>query len=281
MQFHLLHNSSSASFSFSFPAKVSCIPSPHPSSLSLTCSQSAALMANLDKPEPVSSESSQDGLEAVTLPASGEPLHARAQSPVLNPEQPYTNSTTPDHVPAAPAAPPPPASYSPFAIPHPKRFNAVNINKKFLQKNSTSVAASAAITPAAAAKAGSPARMSSSLLYFGRLTSTCSTACPSARDFTFQVGHCQAHVDRSVIHSYWFRLVASFLCNTTRVYHPVEFVKCTTSTATCTIVRSASVSPCWQSHTAPTEERLGVSVGQKGYFHKTCLGKCKVSSHNL
>lgn len=81
---------------------------------------------------------------------------SRVHSPALNPEQPYTVSTTPDH------APPPPPSAS-FAIPHPKRFNAVNINKKFLQKNSSSSAAASAVaTLAAAAKSGSPARMAPS-----------------------------------------------------------------------------------------------------------------------
>ncbi|KAG9314575.1 hypothetical protein JVU11DRAFT_5377 [Chiua virens] len=114
-------------------------------------------MANTDKPELVSSESSQDGREAVASLGS---LQARARSPVSNPEQPYSSSshsTTPDH---APPAPPPASSaaFSPFAIPHPKRFSAVNINKKFLQKNSpSSTAASVAAGLATSAKAGSPA----------------------------------------------------------------------------------------------------------------------------
>ncbi|KAH0838507.1 hypothetical protein J3R83DRAFT_6824 [Lanmaoa asiatica] len=141
-------------------------------------------MANTDKLEPVSSESSQDGPEAVTLPVSGEPLHTRAHSPVLNPEQLYTNSshsTTPDHTSAPPSAPVPSATYSPFAIPHPKRFNAVNINKKFLQKNSTSSAAASVVASlAAAAKTGSPAparpapqlSTSHSRLVTAKLTST-------------------------------------------------------------------------------------------------------------
>ncbi|KAG6381401.1 hypothetical protein JVT61DRAFT_5815 [Boletus reticuloceps] len=133
-------------------------------------------MANFDKPEPVSP---QDGPEAVTLSVSGEPLHSRAQSPVLDPERPYSNSATPDHAPPPPSAPAASAACSPFAIPHPKRFNAVNINKKFLQKNSTSSATASAIASLAAAKTGSPAPRptphpptSHSKLVTAKLTST-------------------------------------------------------------------------------------------------------------
>lgn len=124
-----------------------------------------AFMANTDKPDPVSSESSQDAPEAVTLSASGQPLHARAQSPVPNPVLSYSispHSTIPDHAPVVPSS----ATCSPFAIPHPKRFNAVNINKKFLQKNSTSSAAAVVASLAAAAKTGTPARMSSSFIFW-------------------------------------------------------------------------------------------------------------------
>lgn len=244
-----------------------------------------AFMANTDKAEPVSSESSQDAPEAVTLPPSEEPLHTRVQSPVPNPEHPYTNlslSTTPDHPPASPAVPSSSAAYSPFAIPHPKRFNAVNINKKFLQKNSSSAATSVLASLATAAKAGSPARMSSPPLFFVRLTSPSSTTSPSALHFAFQAGHCQAHLNRSIIHNHWSRLVPPFICNSTRLCHAIGFVECTTIPAT-RINTRPSVPSCWQSHTAPTKECHGlvVSVGQEGYLHKTCLGKRKVSFRNL
>lgn len=130
-------------------------------------------MANTDKAERVSSESSHDEPEAT----SGELLHTRVQSPVLNvlnPEQQQhtisSHATVPDHAPA------PSATYSPFAIPHPKRFNAVNINKKFLQKNS-SAAVSVLANLATAAKTGSPARMSS--LFLSSILSPLPTARPA------------------------------------------------------------------------------------------------------
>lgn len=234
-------------------------------------------MANTDKAAP--SESSQDGPEAVTLPARREP----SQSPVLNPEQPYSSSshsTTPDHA-AAPAAPPSSATCSPFAIPHPKRFSAVNINKKFLQKNSS--AASSVGASLAAAKTGSPTRMFSSLSYFAHLTSPTSSACPSTLFFVFQASDRKAHVNCSVVHNHCPKLVPSFLCHSTRFYHAVGFVECTTFPTSRTNPRGTSISPCWQSHTAPTKERSGVvvSAGQEGCLHKTGLGKRKVSSRHL
>ena len=230
----------------------------------------------MDNPGQLPAEHPQDAPEAVTLaPATEQPLHARAQSPVLIPEQPFTNSTTPDHLPPPPAAPPSTAAYSPFAIPHPKRFSAVNINKKFLQKNSTTSAASAVASGlAVAAKAGSPARMSLSLSSFRPLMSPCSPACTPTIHLAFQASHRQAHLDRSTIHNYWLRLVPPVLCNPARLYHTIEFFERTTSPAARTNTSSPSIPSCWQSHTTTTKERLDLilSIGQEGCLHKTCVG---------
>ncbi|KAF8559320.1 hypothetical protein OG21DRAFT_723617 [Imleria badia] len=112
-------------------------------------------------------------------PAPRSTLSASMANP--EPESPQdgtrTLSPNPDHAPPPPCAPPPSSS---FAIPHPKRFNAVNINKKFLQKNSSSSAAASTLASlAAAAKSGSPAprpapqlSTSHSKLVTAKLTST-------------------------------------------------------------------------------------------------------------
>ena len=129
-----------------------------------------AFMASTDKADPASSESSHDGPETTTLSTSAESAHTRAQSPAHTVS---SHAAVPDHAPAAPAAPVPSATCSPFAIPHPKRFNAVNINKKFLQKNSSSSGAVSVVASlATAAKSGSPARMSSPSSSFASLTSS-------------------------------------------------------------------------------------------------------------
>ncbi|KAF9229562.1 hypothetical protein BS17DRAFT_28049 [Gyrodon lividus] len=123
-------------------------------------------MANIDQAEVWISESSKDGPETANALTSGEATsHNSAQSPVANlypVKSPISShSTTPD-VPAAPSHPSLASAVSatctPLSISHPKRFNAVNINKKFLQKNPTSSATtSAASSHVTTVKAGSPA----------------------------------------------------------------------------------------------------------------------------
>lgn len=55
-------------------------------------------------------------------------------------------------------------SSSSFAAPHPKKFSAVNINKKFLQKNSSgSATTSSSHVPIV--KSGSPARTSNNVFH--------------------------------------------------------------------------------------------------------------------
>ncbi|KAF8845315.1 hypothetical protein BDN67DRAFT_448473 [Paxillus ammoniavirescens] len=148
-------------------------------------------MANIDKTEAGISESSKDGPETTNaLTREETTLHNSVQSPVTNSEQAHPvkspislHSTSPD-VPAPPSHPSPASSvsatYPPFSIPHPKRFNAVTINKTFLQKNSTSSATASAVSShVTAVKAGSPAPRpapqpsgSHSKLVTAKLTST-------------------------------------------------------------------------------------------------------------
>ncbi|KAF9243884.1 hypothetical protein BU15DRAFT_71996 [Melanogaster broomeanus] len=102
-------------------------------------------MANIDKVEARISESSTDVPESSNVLTSGEATsHSSAQSSAVNPEQAYpvenpisSQSTAPD-VPATHSHPSPPsavsATYSPYSIPHPKRFAPVTINKTFSRR---------------------------------------------------------------------------------------------------------------------------------------------------
>ncbi|KAG6371558.1 hypothetical protein JVT61DRAFT_9264 [Boletus reticuloceps] len=121
-------------------------------------------MANSDKLEPVSSESSKDGPDAVTPPLqngtrSGPTPAIDGLNGLVTPILPLWITPLP-----LPLLHHPQRS---LFIPHPKRFNAVNINRKFLQKNSTS---SAVDSFTAATKAGSLACILLSLPHFLPLT---------------------------------------------------------------------------------------------------------------
>ncbi|KIJ68652.1 hypothetical protein HYDPIDRAFT_24910 [Hydnomerulius pinastri MD-312] len=148
-------------------------------------------MANIDKAETGLSESSKDGPETANALTSGDlRCDNSVQSPVGSSEQVHpvkspisSHSTTPD-VSATTSHPTPTtgpsATFSAFSIPHPKKFSAVNINKKFLQKNSSSSATvSAASSHISGIKSGSPAPRpapqplgSHSRLVTAKLTST-------------------------------------------------------------------------------------------------------------
>ncbi|KAL4069454.1 hypothetical protein J3A83DRAFT_3562185 [Scleroderma citrinum] len=140
-------------------------------------------MASTDKPEPGSSQSSKDGLTAGGLrdaDTSAEPPvpdPTLIKSPALSPTT-TDRSTTPSHQSLAPGSS---SSYTAFANPPPKKFSAVNINKKFFQKTSTTSSStpSTSLSNSSTIKSGSPAprpstqpSASHSRLVTAKLTST-------------------------------------------------------------------------------------------------------------
>ena len=199
---------------------------------------SGASMASIEKPEPASSESSLEGPHADT--------HSRAPSPALNSDQ-QPNSIQ-EHAPT-PAPPPPASTASPFAIPHPKRFNSVNINKKFLQKNSSSSAVAVVASLTTAAKTGSPTRTSSLSSSVDSLIAPTSSPCSTALCFPLKARHSQAHLDSPAVRNSRSRLVPPILRRPASLHHPVRLVERTTPTTNCTHSCGAPVPSCRQSHT--------------------------------
>ncbi|KAG1716348.1 hypothetical protein ID866_832 [Astraeus odoratus] len=142
---------------------------------------------NIDTVETGPLQSSRDGPTLAEPRQAEAPADSPAEPPVVDlPEPPLAVSKTPVSSPstttdvsAAPSHQSPP-SYSAFANPPPKKFSAVNINKKFFQKVSTTTAApSASSSHASTIKTGSPAprpatqpSSSHSRLVTAKLTST-------------------------------------------------------------------------------------------------------------
>lgn len=131
-------------------------------------------MANIDSETPGLSESthSEDtGVAGLGVGSQSANLEAGTSSAII----PVGPDTTPEHQAAdvglsveASTIPRPTivttvasgsSSSTGLSAPHPKKFSAVNINKKFLQKNSSSPIASTPIsTNSPSLKSGSPAR---------------------------------------------------------------------------------------------------------------------------
>lgn len=139
-------------------------------------------MASIDNPDPGSSQSSKDGLSTGELRDADTSANTSAEPPV--PDLPLIKSPATTDVSTAPShqspAPGSSSSYTAFANPPPKRFSAVNINKKFLQKTSTnSSVPSTSLSNPSTIKTGSSAprpstqpSASHSRLVTAKLTST-------------------------------------------------------------------------------------------------------------
>jgi len=168
-------------------------------------------MASIDNPDPGSSQSSKDGLSTGELRDADTSANTSAEppvpdlplikSPVSSPSATTDVSTAPSHQSPAPGSS---SSYTAFANPPPKKFSAVNINKKFLQKTSTnSSVPSASLSNPSTIKTGSSARKSARLLVLSCLNmSLVSSTVHSAFRLPFQACNCQAYIHSTITRSH-------------------------------------------------------------------------------
>lgn len=178
-----------------------------------------------------------------------------------------------------------PASDSSLAAPHPKKFTSVNINKKFLQKNSSSSgSATTSSNHVPVVKSGSPARKFNVVFYNNNLhmTSCSRPACGSTNKHAFAARDHQAHSSACFINYNWSRLVASTIRGTSSLFNTINFIQWTPSTASstcrCTSARFHSSCPAasrrWQSYSATTASYPidFVRHGEEGSYVQTGLG---------
>jgi hypothetical protein len=178
-----------------------------------------------------------------------------------------------------------PTSDPSFAAPHPKKFTSVNINKKFLQKNSSSSgSATTSLNHVPIVKSGSPARKFNVVFHnINNNVTPCSCpTCSSTNKHAFTARDHQAHSGACFINHNWSRLVASTIRDTSSLFNTINFIQWTPSAAPsacrCTSARFRSSCPtapcCWQSHSATTTSYcIGfVRHREEGYCVQTGLG---------
>ena len=151
-----------------------------------------------------------------------------------------------------------------LSAPHPKKFSAVNINKKFLQKNSSPISSSPTSANTSSLKSGAPARTLDLHLYVAQ------SLCPirssrktnrSSFGVTFTPRHCKAHCDSPTFNYHWSRLVSTFISEPFRL----SFTACTQSKrAECHFfsTRGATTASCRKGDTAPASSHGHISGGK-------------------
>lgn len=243
-------------------------------------------MASIDKPDPGSSQPLKDELPTGELRDLDTAASISAEPPVPDTKSPNSNSspstttdvsTAPSHQSPAPSSS---SSYTAFANPPPKKFSAVNINKRFFQKTSTSSSVlSASSSNPSTIKTGSSARMSAHSLVLSCLDMplTSPTRCSTVH-LTFEARHGQAYIHSTTTHNHRFYLVAPFFGHSPGFFNNAYFIQCTPIATTCVRIRRTPISSRWESRSAPASALHSIHsiINKKGRFYdKTSLGNIK------